>query len=70
MNYVAVSSSNIAAIAYDEARRILGVRFTAGREYWYNGVSRSVYQSFLGAASKGRYFEAFVKRMYVCTRVG
>ncbi|WP_349264015.1 KTSC domain-containing protein [Longimicrobium sp.] len=70
MNYVAVTSSNIAAIGYDEHRGVLGVRFRAGREYWYSGVSRSVYQSFLGAGSKGRYFETFVKRLYGCVRVG
>lgn len=38
MNYVAVSSSNIAAIGYDEVRQILGVRFRIGREYWYQRI--------------------------------
>jgi hypothetical protein len=53
MNYVAVSSSNIAAIAYDHEGRVLGVQFLNGREYRYHGVAPSVYRGFLGAGSKG-----------------
>jgi hypothetical protein len=68
MNYVAVSSSNVAAIAYDEVRQILGVRFHTGREYWYHRVPSSVYLNFLRAASKGSYLAAFVKPRYRCTR--
>jgi hypothetical protein len=69
LNYVAVSSSNIAAIAYDEDGRTLGVRFTHGGEYWYHGVPSSVYQRFLGAGSKGTFFGAFVRNTYACARV-
>jgi YD repeat-containing protein len=69
MDYVSVSSSNIAAIAYDDAGRVLGVEFRNGREYRYHGVGRSVYQDFLGAGSKGGYFNDFVKEIYACTRV-
>ncbi|HET7230076.1 MAG TPA: KTSC domain-containing protein [Longimicrobium sp.] len=69
MNYQAVSSSNIAAIAYDDAGRVLGVQFLNGREYRYHGVSPSVYRAFLGAGSKGGYFNDFVKDAYACTRV-
>ena len=57
MNYVAVPSSNIAAIAYDEASpdawRALS---PTGREYWYHRVPGPVYQGLAGAESKGRYF--------------
>lgn len=68
MNYVPVISSNIAAIAYDDAGRILGVQFTNGGEYWYYGVSHAVYQGFLGAGSKGRYFGEFVRNAYACAK--
>jgi len=70
MDYVAVASSNLEAVAYDEMRRILGVRFRNGREYWYHGASSTVYRGLLSAGSKGRYFDAFVKPVYGCTRVG
>ena len=69
MDYVAVSSSNISAIAYDDHGRILGVQFLNGREYRYHGVSRPVYERFLGSGSKGGYFNDFVKDAYACTRV-
>ena len=69
MNYVAVSSSNIAAIAYDDEGRTLGVRFTHGGEYWYHGVPGCVYQGLAGAESKGRYFGEFVANAYACAKV-
>jgi len=71
MNYVNVLSSNIAAIAYDEYGRVLGVRFTNGGEYRYRNVPQSVYQRFLNAPSKGTYFDLCVKKSgYVYSRVG
>jgi hypothetical protein len=70
MNYVPVSSSTIAAIAYDGEGRTLGVRFAHGGEYWYHGVPGSVYKSFLEAGSKGTFFGAFVRNTYACARVG
>lgn len=71
MKYVPVVSSNLSAIAYDETGKILGVRFTHGGEYRYRGVPLSVFQGLLGAASKGRYFDAFVKKAgYAYSRVG
>jgi hypothetical protein len=69
MDYVAVRSSNIAAIAYDDEGRVLGVRFLNGRDYRYHRVGRPVYLGFLGAGSKGGYFNDFVKEAYACTRV-
>jgi hypothetical protein len=69
MNYVPVSSSNIAAIAYDDEGRILGVQFASGGEYWYHRVPTAVYQAFLGAASKGGYFSTYVRNAYACAKV-
>ena len=62
MDYVTVVSSNIAAIAYNEAGRVLGVRFTNGGEYQYRGVPISIYHGFIRAASKGHYFDTFVRK--------
>jgi hypothetical protein len=69
MDYVAVSSSTIAAIAYDGEGRTLGVQFTNGGEYWYHRVPRPVYEGFVGAESKGRYFGEFVRNAYACAKV-
>lgn len=70
MHHVAEISSSIAALACDDAGRALGVQFYNGREYWYRGVARAVYQAFLDAASPGSYFNTFMKDGYACTRVG
>lgn len=70
MDYISVSSSNIAAIAYDENGAILGVRFTNGGEYRYRRVPASVYQGLLRAGSKGHYFDQFVKKVgYACSKI-
>jgi hypothetical protein len=69
MQYVSVISSNIAAIAYDEAGRVLGVQFRNGREYRYHGVPSTVYRNLLSAGSKGTYFGTFVRNVYACVRV-
>ena len=70
MDYVPVSSSNIAAIAYDENGAVLGVRFTNGGEYRYRRVPASIYQGFLRAGSKGYYFDQFVRKVgYAYSRV-
>lgn len=70
MDYIAVRSSNIAAIAYDPVHMILGVQFRTGREYWYHRVPVAVFERMLGAPSKGHYLAAFVKPVYRCTRAG
>lgn len=60
-----VVSSNIAAIGYDERSHTLVVRFhSSGRLYGYRGVPVTVYQSFLAAASKGRFFAHFIRGRY------
>jgi hypothetical protein len=69
MNYVAVTSSNIAAIAYDDDGRILGMRFAHDGEYWYHGVPRPVCQRVVGVESMGCYFGEFVRNAYACARV-
>ena len=71
MDYVQVSSSNIAAVAYDDASNTLGVRFLNGGEYHYHGVPRSVFDGLLEASSVGRYFDANVKKPnYPFSQVG
>jgi hypothetical protein len=51
-----VDSSAIEAVGYEEARRELYVRFVSHETYAYPGADKSLYQDFLAAPSKGRYF--------------
>jgi KTSC domain len=60
----AVNSSAIALIGYDEDDRTLHVTFTSGRGYEFYGVPIGVYESFMGASSKGRFFNQVIKDKY------
>jgi hypothetical protein len=59
-----VVSSNIGAIGYDGVTRELHVQFKSGRTYKYSNVPLDVYDAFLAAESKGKYFAANVRGKY------
>ncbi len=63
-----IDSSAIASLGYDPARETLEVEFRSGNVYRYFDVPREVYQDFLGARSKGRYFGAFIRGQYDSAR--
>ena len=58
---VPVDSSNVAAIGYSDALRVLQVDFLSGSTYRYFDVPSQVFQGFLKASSKGRYLNEVVK---------
>lgn len=71
MDYVSVSSSNVAAIGYDDDTNTLGVKFLNGSEYHYSGVPKDVYNGLLSASSVGGYFDQNVKKAgYPFSRAG
>jgi hypothetical protein len=59
-----VSSSAIQQIEFDELTHRLHITFTSGKTYTYYGVPRSIYESFLQAASKGTFFNDSIKDRY------
>jgi hypothetical protein len=61
---VKVESSNIAEVGYDEDSKTLVVLFNNGRLYSYDEVPKKVYDDFLVAQSKGKYFIANVRGKY------
>ncbi len=61
MNWIPVESSNIEAVSYDAAHKILSVRFHKSGVYRYAGVSEEIYKEFLGAESKGKFFIQHIK---------
>ena len=61
-----VLSEAISDVEYDAARRWLFVRFVSGAWYAYLDVPPTVHQAFLGADSKGRFFQAQVRDRYAC----
>ncbi len=62
MEYHAVVSSSVVAVAFDSATSILGVRFLNGLEYHYFEVPELVYNGLLSAVSVGSYLNEYVKR--------
>lgn len=55
LEWESVSSSNVAAVAYQIDFRRLWVRFVSGAVYAYEDVPEAVWEGFLSASSKGRY---------------
>lgn len=70
MNRVQVRSSNICTVGYDQGTKTLELEFHSGAVYKYSGVTETVYQGFMDAASKGTYFHDHIRDRYPCTRVG
>ena len=61
---VSVDSSAIASIGHDAGARELFVRFHTGRTYVYSEVSPEIYDELMRAASKGTYFNRYIKPHY------
>jgi hypothetical protein len=55
---VALDSSAIEAVTYDEANRTLDVEFREGHSYRYMDVPEFVYHALLNAESAGAFWNA------------
>jgi KTSC domain len=69
MRWQPVSSSNVAAVGFNPAINVLGVRFLNGSEYHYYDVPEDIAQSLESASSVGGFLHAFVKGHYAYERV-
>lgn len=58
---IAVESSNVAAVGYDEATKKLKVEFKNGSSYTYSDVPKEKAQAIVGAESVGKYLNANIK---------
>jgi hypothetical protein len=58
---VAIESSALAKVAYDNQRATLQVEFRDGAVYQYLGVPRNTYEDLLRADSKGAYFNHHIR---------
>ena len=61
MRVTAVESTTLATVAYDEARKLLQLEFRSRAIYPYFGDPAAVHDALLGAPSKGRYFNRFIR---------
>lgn len=65
----AVQSSMMTAIGYDAQQKTLRIRFIQDADYDYSGVPPEIYQGFLSAESKGKYYHRYIKGKYPNKRV-
>ena len=61
---VAVDSTALATVAYDETRELLQLEFCSRAVYLYLGVPPTVHQALLDAPSKGNYFNKTIRGRY------
>ena len=59
-----VSSSNIAAVGYDEESQAVYVQFLNGSTYKYKGVPRHEFDNLRTASSVGSYLNRNYKNVY------
>lgn len=62
-------SSVIRAFDYHPDTAVLDVLFTTGRRYLYRAVPADVVEAMQAAASRGRFFNAFIRGRYAYDEV-
>lgn len=65
-----VSSSNVAAVGYDNENEIVYVQFLNGTTYIYKGVPEIEFENLRTASSVGSYLNRCYKNVYPYERVG
>ena len=61
-----VFSSAISAVGYDTQTKRMKIVFTNGRVYDFCGVPDYVHLGLMTAASKGQYYNDFIRDRYQC----
>lgn len=59
-----VESSMMSHIGYDAATKTLTILFQSGKRYDYDSVEQTVFDDFLQADSKGRFFNEEIDGVY------
>jgi len=57
-------SSAIVGFGYNNAKRILGIKFRHGATYFYFGVPKRIFEAMQAAPSKGRFVTERIKGTY------
>jgi hypothetical protein len=69
MDMQPVSSSNIAAVGYDETTSTLAVEFKTGKTYEYSEVPPEEFANLIGASSVGSYFINNIKNSFPTRKI-
>ena len=68
-NSIAVNSSSLATVAYDDERGVLQVEFLDGTVYQYLAVPRETYEGLCGAESKGGHFNRQIRNRFAWVKM-
>jgi len=55
------ASTATSAATYTKGEKLLTIQFTTGKEYEYKKVPKAVWDGYLGAGSKGSYFNHIIR---------
>jgi len=69
MTRIAVNSSNLASVGYEEESKTLEIEFNSGSIYQYFNVPFQEYQNLMQADSHGKYFDRNIKHNYSYRKV-
>lgn len=69
MERTRVSSSHIRSIGFDVQDETLEVEFDNGGIYQYFGVSQHLYERFMAASSKGKFFGAHIRDKFKTKKI-
>ena len=70
MEWVPVDSRAFAAVAYEDGKHQLCIRFHSGKIYCYFDFPRYQYDELLAADSKGTYFADHIRGKFLYEEVG
>lgn len=59
-----VTSRNVISIGYDDKHHLLEVIFSSGSLYVYEHVPEKLYEEFIAAKSKGKFFGVYIRKCY------
>lgn len=62
-------SSTITAFGYDEANKVLAVKFSGADVYVYHGVIKRIFDGFVASESKGSFLSQNIKPFYSFTKL-
>ena len=69
---IAVESSNIESYSWDANKKSTGtmfLKFKNGRTYSYSKVPVDVFNAFISAESKGKYFSSNIRNKFETTQI-
>ena len=69
MKRIAVDSSDLTSVGYDEPVQKLEIQFHTGAIYQYDKVEKEIYDELMKAESKSRYFTSEIRSAYNYRRV-